>query len=90
MKAYEKYLVGDTVKFTWINSGVSMSPTMEVFTGSETVIDTGTFIDSQTGHYYYLFTGPAKGYDRLKATGATGGKNYIRGLVVKGVTGEVD
>jgi|GEM_PF-5730748 len=86
----EKVLIGDTVKFTWINSGVTMSPTMEVFTGSETVVNTGTFTDSGAGHYYYDYTVSSGGYYRLKATGTASSKTYVRDKLVKDVTGGVN
>ena len=88
--AFEKYLIGDTAKFTWINSGVSMAPTMEVFSGSETIVSTGTFVDSGLGHYYYLHTVSSEGYYRMKATGTANGKPYVRSQKIKGVTGAVD
>lgn len=88
--SFTKVLIGDTIKMTWINSGVSMAPTMEVFTGSETVVNTGAFVDSGAGHAYYNYTVTSEGYYRLKATGVANGKPYIRDKLIKGVTGGVD
>ena len=88
--SYRKYLIGDTVKFTWINSGVTMAPTMEVFTGSETVVNTGTFTDSGNGHYFYDYTVNSAGYYRMKGTGIANSKPYVRDKRIKGVLGGVD
>ena len=86
----KKVLIGDTIKFTWINSGVSMSPTFEVFTGSETVVNTGTFTDSGNGFYYHDYTVNSTGYYNLKGIGIANSKPYIRQHKIKGVTGGVD
>lgn len=88
--SYKKVLIGDTIKFTWINSGVTMNPRMTVFTGSETVVNTGTLTDSGAGHYYYNYTVDAAGYYNMVAVGSAAGKPYKRNLKIKGVTGGVD
>lgn len=87
---YVKKLIGDTVTFTWINSGVTMNPKMTVYTGSETIVNTGDFVDSGAGHYYYKFTVESAGYYNMVGVGSAGGYQFKRSLNVKGVTGGVD
>ena len=88
--SYRKVLIGNTIKFTWINSGVTMSPVLGVYTGSETLIDSGAMVDSGNGHYYYNHTVNSAGYYNMVAVGSVSGSPYKRNLKIKGVTGGVD
>jgi len=86
----KRVLIGDTIKFTWVNSGVTMSPVLEVYDGEETLVSTAAFIDSGGGHYYADYTVTSAGYYRLRGIGTASGKPYVRQHRIKGVTGEVD
>lgn len=46
-------LIGDTVKFTYVDSGTTFSPiTFKLYDGSESVVNSGTLASSGNGHYY--------------------------------------
>ena len=89
-----EYINGDTPRFVWINSGVSMSPTIEIRTGSETVVETGTMVDSLNGHYYYQWqTDPnsySAGYYVGRMKGSAGGKTFVRDAKIRLIGGGVD
>ncbi len=88
--SYKKILIGDTVRFTWINSGVGAAPIMGVYTGSETLIDSGTMTDSGNGHYYFNHTVNSAGYFNMVSVWSLSGNPYKNNLQIKGVTGGVD
>lgn len=74
-----QFLAGNTVKFTWVNSGVTPSSlSARVWTGSETQIDSGAAMTSSgNGHYYYLHTVPSSPGQYVAETEALiGGKTY--------------
>lgn len=53
------FLCGDTVKIRWINSGITPTTIIAAtYTGSETLVDSGTMVSSGNGHYYFLHTIP--------------------------------
>ncbi len=87
---YTKVLIGDTVKFTWVNSGVAMSPVVSVYTGSETLVDSGAMIDSLNGMYFFNHTVNSAGYYSMVAIGSLDGYPYKKILQIKAVTGGVD
>jgi len=90
--SYKKYLIGDTLKFTYINSGTTFSPVNFVlYSGSETVVDTGSCVDSGNGHWYYNQVMPnTPGYYVGKVTGWVNSYPYPRTVKIRLVTGEVD
>ena len=88
--SYRKVLIGNTIKFTWINSGVTMNPIVGVYTGSGTLIDSGAMTSSGNGHYYYDHTVNSGGYYNMVAIGSAAGNPYKRNLKIKGITGGVD
>jgi len=53
-------LIGDTVQLTWIDSATAVDSDIaySVYTGSETIVDTGTLVESGNGHYYQFITVP--------------------------------
>lgn len=53
----KKYLVGDTIQITMVNSGVTPSAIMcAVYDSSETLVDSGSMTSSGNGHYYFDHT----------------------------------
>lgn len=88
--SYKKVLVGDTIQFSWVNSGVTMNPVVGVYTGSDTLVDSGAMISSGDGHYYYNHTVNSEGYYNMVAVGSVSGNPYKRILKIKGIAGGVD
>jgi len=90
-----RFLIGDTVTFTWINSSApSMAPSIEIYTGSETVVDVGAMVQSGTGrgHFYHFFdtTSLDSGYYVGEMIGTSGGNPFKRRVRVRLHTGGVD
>lgn len=49
--------LGSTKKFTWINSGATVTAQLSLIrTGSETIINTVSLTDSGNGHWFSLHT----------------------------------
>lgn len=91
----QKFVVGDSVKFTWVNSGTTATDLHhEVFDGAETLVDSATMTSSGNGHYYSFFTitdaDSAQGYYNVKLKGTIAGNQFVRRHVFKAITGEVD
>lgn len=85
-------LTGDTVKFTWVDSGVSVdSGHLALYTGSETVVGTYAAVDSGGGHYYADVPVPdVAGFYVGEFVMVAGGNTYRRRRKFWAVTGEVD
>ncbi len=88
----KEYLIGDTIRFTWINSGVTpTSITMAIFTGSETVISSLSMTSSGDGHYYHDYTTvESSAYYVGESKATIGGKPYKNRTSFKTVLDEVD
>lgn len=55
-------IAGDTLIATWVNSGASPSTIVAaLFTGSETIVSSGTMTSSGNGHYFKNVTIPDSG-----------------------------
>ena len=55
-------LAGDTLIFTWVNSGVTPSSIVALlYTGSETLISSGDMTSSGNGHFFANVTIPDSG-----------------------------
>ena len=53
------FLIGDTMKVTWVNSGVTANlPSLSIWDGSETLVNSQSMVDSGNGHLYALYTLP--------------------------------
>lgn len=53
------FLCGNTIKVKWVDSGVTPSTLVAaIYTGSETIVDSGAMTSSGNGFYYYLHTVP--------------------------------
>lgn len=88
----KKFLIGDTVEISWINSGITPSAiNAAVYTGSETIVDSASMTSSGNGHYFYLHTVPSTPGLYVAQTLATiGGKPFKRREKYEAVTYEVD
>ena len=91
----QKFVVGDSVKFTWVNSGtVAADLHHEVYDGDETLVESASMTSSGDGHYYSFFTIPdsdgAQGFYNVKLKGTIAGNQFVRRHVFKAITGEVD
>lgn len=86
-----RVLVGDTFKATFINSGGSASPIIaSLISGSETIISSGSAVDSGNGHYYRMFTVNSPGYYVLQWDATISGNTYKRRKRFKAYMNEVD
>lgn len=85
-----EYALGDTVVFTWVNSGVSMSPFLAVYDGNETLVNSITMTSSGNGHYFGLYTTTSLGYYVGKMQGTLNAKPYVRPRRFKVVGGGTD
>lgn len=74
----QDFLCGNTFKITWINTGVTPTTIVAAtYTGSETIIDSGTMTSSGNGHYFYLHTVPnTPGYYVTESIATISGKQY--------------
>lgn len=55
----DSYLIGDTVKLTWVNSGVTPSAISgALYNGSDTLVSSAAMTSSGNGHYYLDITVP--------------------------------
>lgn len=91
MSNLKRVQVGDTFKQTFINSGSSANPVIaSIITGSETVISSGTAVDSGNGHYYQQAIINTPGYYVSQWDVTISGNPYKRKTRFKAILGEVD
>jgi len=92
MGKLSKKLIGDTVKFTWVSSGITASPIiLSIYNGSETLVSSLSMTSSGDGHYYGLYTLPNTPGFYVAETLATISTNpYKDRLRFKAITGDVD
>jgi hypothetical protein len=92
MRRPDKYLIGDTMQVTWIDSGTTPSSLhFAVYNGSETLVDSASMTSSGNGHYYGFHTVPnSTGNYAVKTFATISGKPYGRIEIYKAVNGEVD
>jgi len=91
MSDLKRVLVGDTFKQTFVNSGSSANPIIaSIISGSETIISSGTAVDSGNGHYYYMASVSAPGYYVSQWEATISGNPYKRRKRFKAVLSEVD
>jgi hypothetical protein len=86
-------LIGDTVKLSLIKSSHTFDGgvTFSVFTGSESVVNTGTLIDSGSGHWYKYYTLPTTpGMYSVEVTAVMSTMPFKRRAIIKAVQEEVD
>ena len=92
MASLKESLIGDTVKVTWVDSGVTpTSIYAALFSGSETLINSVAMTDSGDGHFFGLITLPdTPGYYVAETLAQIESFPYKRRVKVKAVLGEVD
>jgi len=91
MSDLKRVLVGDTFKQTFVNSGSSANPIIaSIISGSETIISSGTAVDSGNGHYYRQALVIAPGYYVSQWEATISGNPYKRRKRFKAVLSEVD
>jgi hypothetical protein len=85
-------LIGDTVRFTWVDSGTTASNLYAaLYDGAETLVSSRSMTDSGNGHYYADVTLPeTPGYYVGELKGTIAGNPYKRRVQVRAVTEEVD
>ena len=76
----KRFVIGDTIRITWINSGVIPSSINTlVYNGSESLIDSGAMVDSGNGHYFYDHTIPnSSGFYVVETNAIIASKPYRR------------
>jgi len=91
MSDLKRVLVGDTFKQTFVNSGASASPIVaSIVNGSETIINSGSAVDSGNGHYYRMTSVDTPGYYVSQWDATISAKAYKRRKRFKAVLSEVD
>ncbi len=94
MREIIEVLIGDTVQITWVNSGVTPSPLIAaLYTGSETIVDSGTMTESGTGNGFFFrnVTMPdTPGFYVAETLATIASLPYKRRIKIHAVLGEVD
>ncbi len=92
MREPKKFLIGDTLKVSWINSGNTPTPIFAaIYNGSDTLVNSISMTDSGNGHYYSYWTLPNSiGYYVAETIATIGGQPFKRRAPFKAVKGEVD
>lgn len=88
----KRELIGDTIRITWVNSGVTPSAILAgVYDGDESLIDSASMVGSGLGHYYHDHTVPdTPGYYVAETLATINGKPYKNRIKYKAVKEEVD
>ena len=88
----KRFIVGDTVKITWINSGVAPDTIKyAVYDGAETLINSGSMVSSGNGHYFAFSTLPSSaGFYTTETTAEIGGFPFIRRKKIRAIIEDVD
>lgn len=88
----ERFLIGDTMKITWINSGVTPTALVaKLYTGSETVVASSSMTSSGNGHYYAGLTLPnTPGFYVAETLATIDSLPYKRRVKVQAVVEDVD
>lgn len=87
-----RFVIGDTVRVTWINSGVTPSAiSAAMYDGTETLVSSATMTSSGNGHYFARFTLPTSlGYYAIETSATVDTYPYKRRALVQAVRGDVD
>ena len=88
----KRFIVGDTVKITWVNSGVTPdSLTFAVYDGTETLVGSGSMTSSGNGHYFAFSTLPTSaGFYTTETTAVVGTFPFIRRKKIRAIVEDVD
>jgi len=92
MSQMQKKLIGDTIKITWVNSGVTPSAIYSaVYNGSETLVNSVAMTSSGNGHYFSLYTiVNTPGFFVAETYATVSSKPYKNRIRFKAVKGESD
>lgn len=87
-----KFLVGDTMKLTWINSGQTANPIIaSIFNGSDSLVNSVSMSSSGDGHYFSNYTLPnTPGFYVAETLATIAGLPYKNRTRFKVITGETD
>lgn len=88
----DSFLVGDTVKVTWINSGVApdSSVTGALWDDDETAVSSFTLSDSGDGHWYAFIRVPnTPGFYRATSKAAIDSNEYKNSIGFRAIEGEI-
>lgn len=88
----KNYLVGDTLKATWVDSGVTPTAISHaLYDGAETLVNSVSMTNSGNGHYYALFTLPdTPGFYVSESVATISGYPFKRRIKLRAVKDEVD
>lgn len=88
----KKVLRGSTFEISWVASGTQPSAvTFNVLDSSESVVNTGTLVDSGNGQWYYAYTVPSSdGFYVAKTTAIFDGNPYRNAVPFRVIELEVD
>ena len=65
----KEFLVGDTLKVTWVSSGTSPSQANHaIYNGAEVLVNSETMTDSGDGHWYSNYTVPNSNQNMVAET----------------------
>jgi len=92
MAQMKKFLIGNTLKVTWVNSGVTPSAiSAAIYNGSDTLVNSVAMTSSGNGHYYSPYTLPnTPGYFVAETLATVSSNPYKDRMRFKAVTGEAD
>ena len=87
-----KRIIGDTIKVSWVSSGVTPSTiSAAVYNGSETLVNSVAMTSSGAGHYWSSYTlVNTVGYYAVKTHAVVSAAPYINKINFKAITGDVD
>lgn len=84
-------LIGDTFKQTFVNSGATPSSIVAtVYDGDESIVSSGSGVDSGNGHFYRMASVSTPGYYVSEWRATISGHSYRRRIPFKAVLQEVD
>ena len=88
----KEFLIGDTIKATWINSGASPTAVDHtLYSGSETAVSTVTLTDSGNGHFWGYITLPeTPGFYVSETIATISSLPFKRRVRLRAKTGEAD
>ncbi len=88
---FARVLVGDSVQFTLVDSGTTVtSASQAIYNSAETLVSSGVATDSGSGNLYRFASVASYGFYVSEWRYTVGGVEYRRRHNFKGVIGEVD
>jgi len=88
----KRFVIGDTIKITWINSGVTPdSLIFSVYDGQESLVGSGTMTSSGNGHYFGFSTLPSsEGFYTAETRAEISSFPFIRRKKIRAIVEDVD